>query len=128
MLCKKASNQLTLGELIDALKRCNQDASINFDFCMFVPAGLRSYRGYYEDLALGFETGDRGYDMRKVGSLVGHLEDCMYALFEGYKGGHYRARRDTPMWVDNSGDASGTAIVGVKDFGHWVAIQTEAIE
>lgn len=53
-----SDRQMTLGELIKTLKRKDQDKYITFDFVHFRPAGgVHSYRGYYEDLAIGYESG-----------------------------------------------------------------------
>jgi hypothetical protein len=44
---------LTLGELIEKLGSFRPEMQITFDFCGFIPTKFDSYRGYYDQLALG---------------------------------------------------------------------------
>lgn len=53
--------QLTLGEFIFLLDRINKGATVRFDFERFVPTTIDSYRGYYEQLALGFKEPSNGW-------------------------------------------------------------------
>lgn len=105
----------TLGALIDALEKCHESASVHFDFAYFVPGELRSYRGDYAHLAFA-------YDKKNKVTVVELLERCREALgkcYEGYKGGTYRMDRDTPLWVAEYGEATGTALVGVENHSYW---------
>ena len=111
---------MTLGELIDAISAAAPSKSVSFDFYRMSPTELRSYRGYYEHLAVGFsEAGQK--------DAVDFLEQLMGAVgstFEGYKGGSYRMTRDTPVWVANLGDCRDTGIVGVQITEFEVILQT----
>jgi hypothetical protein len=122
---KMADNQMTLGELLRALKRYDQDKYIAFDFANFSPAhGVHSYRGYYEDLAIGCDSGVE----TKVAEVVKWLEDAIDNSFYGYKGGEFTMHVDTAVWVANYGIASGTAIVEVVDRGWRILLKTEFVE
>jgi len=61
--------QLTLGELIDRLKMMPQDEEVRYDFVHFRPTSVDSYRGYYDQLALGY-TNDYSKPALKVKELV----------------------------------------------------------
>ena len=61
------SAQLTLGQIIDKLEKCglthgddDEPKQVDYDFASAVPTTLDSWRGAYEELALGFKLS--GYD------------------------------------------------------------------
>ena len=97
---------LTLGGLINELKRFPSDSKIVYDFCDFYPSGLASYRGYYEDLALGFS---RDYDDKEaptVKEILNVLEQAIGKEFYGYKGGNYKAGKNSALWVSLWGETN----------------------
>ena len=102
---------LNLGQLIDALGRHDPKASVGYDFCRLAPAGPWSYRGYYDHLALGFNTTAR---RPTVDELLIVLRGAVGKVFEGYKGGNYTMTRATPVWVAQWGDTSETRIAAVE--------------
>lgn len=117
--------QFTLGDFIDALKRCDPEEPVKFDFVHFGPTTLESYRGYYEDVALGYT--DVG-DYPKVKDLIAHCETTIGKVFSGWKGGNGRpVRRDTTLWVANPGESGSTGIVGVEP-RLYVTIMTKLID
>jgi hypothetical protein len=95
-----------LESLIATLERMPMDAPVKI---LGGNAGwLMSYRGYYDQLALGTGT--------EVRTVVEVLDDCRSAIgrtFEGYKGGNFTMRPHTPVWADEYGQYSSNAIVGV---------------
>src|SRR5690349_11668129 len=105
------TEQMTLGELIEALKRKDPDRTVSFDFVYFRPTGIHSYRGYYDQLALGY-TADGEITVK---ALLEMLRDANGKTFEGYKGGNYVMGPDTRMWVANHNESGSTAIVDVID-------------
>jgi hypothetical protein len=118
---------MTLGELMDALqaKSCGMRVLISSQMITLNPTFLRSYRGDYSQLALGYEP------LPAVGIFDLELYEKLYGaigeLFEGYKGGSYCATRDTPVWIDNPGDMSGLAIVGVDPLQGNLVIHTAVL-
>ncbi len=112
-----------LGSLIEAIKQQPGDSPVSFDFCYLVPAGIASYRGYYEHLALGWTDGGSmsANDMRQL------LAEADGKVYEGWKGGNYRMSRYTPVWVDNRGEYSSTAIVAVE-IDHRIRLITKALD
>lgn len=116
---------LRLGELIDSMKRCKKDASVIFDFGGAVPTGIDSWRGVYAELSLQWGGGRYGDDYPKVSDVLEILSAAVGKTYTGWKGGEYRMDRDTPVWVDNRGCWTKTAIVGVSDEDYIVVLQTE---
>lgn len=125
MPTKRSDIQMSLGELISALRRKDPDAIVMFDFVHFSPSGgVHSYRGYYEDLAIGYAVGSD----TKVSDLLGWLEKAVGETFYGYKGGSYTMGDDTPVWVANSNETGSTVIVDVVDEGWRVLLKTASID
>lgn len=114
--------QWNLGQLIDALERCPKDNAVRFDFCMTAPTTLDSYRGYYEDLALGWQE-QPGYPEPTVGALLKTLKEQLGTTVHGYKGGDYTVDRRQWVYVANYSETSSTCIVGVNS-GYYTVIRT----
>ena len=112
-----------LGELIDLLKRCKQDADVVISAPVRLsPHHVSSYRGYYEDLAIEM-TGDG--DRPTVASLGVMLEAAVNQRFTGYKGGDFTMTRHTRVWLSNYGECTGALVVGVTEHGWCVTIDYE---
>lgn len=120
----RGMGNMTIGEMLAVLKRKDQDLDVMYDFVHFRPDGCHSYRGYYEDLALGYKAGG---DM-KVGQLVALLDGAMERPHYGYKGGEYSMHSDTPVWVANHNEAGGTGIVDIEDGGWCIRLITKCID
>jgi len=112
--------QLTLGQLIFLLSRCKPESTVRYDFARFTPKGLDSYRGYYEQLALGY-----GEEEITVETLLKICRDKVGATVTGYKGGEFDVGESTHVWMANWGDCHDTAIVGVID-NEWCVILATA--
>jgi len=110
---KEYLDQWTLGQLIDALEAVGDKANAcRFDFCHAVPGKLDSYRGYYEDLALGWEP-QTNYPEPTVAHVLDTLKKQIGTTVHGYKGGDYVVSRDQTVYVANYGETGSTGIVGV---------------
>ena len=114
--------QMTLGDLIEALFALPAGAleqSVCFELPWLYPTRFDSYRGYYDQIALGVEHVE---DLRPggTGTTGRNLQDRACATvgqsFTGWKGGEYKMTARTPVWVDNPGDCSSVARVGVRSF------------
>lgn len=101
---------IRLGALIDALSRQSPGSRLYFDFCDLRPRRLDSYRGFYDQLAVGYDTGTD----KTVGQFLEECRACVGAAFEGYKGGSYVMSDKTCVWVANYGESHSTGIVGVE--------------
>lgn len=126
--------------MIDALEALRSSADkrpiekwpVRYDFCDTTPRKVGSYRGYYEDLALGWApTGrdalDHGLSETAhitVGALLILLKCALGETFTGYKGGDYTMTRGTTVWVANYGEASGTSVQSIEQRSSEVVIHT----
>lgn len=130
-----SSPQITLGELIRLLKDINAEDGcyVEYAFPRKVPTTCDSYRGSYDELALGHDEFD--WEKRPLlSSLLQHLENCVGQTFYGYKGGEFVMDEETPVWVDNYGECSNCGVVGVTpiygadDTAYRVIINTDYCE
>lgn len=124
---RRARGQINLGELIKLLERREPDQQVVFDFCCLQPTTIDSYRGYYEQLAIG-HTPEMSYGKKTVADLLEQLREAVGKTYEGYKGGQYKMTEQTPLWVTNSGNTSGTAVVGLLPCGYKTIIETAYVE
>lgn len=85
-------SHLNLKRLIRLLEPLERTPVINL-------TNPHSYRGYYDDLA--FELGEGCMCSKDLLSLCKSL---IGKKFEGYRGGTYKMKRGTLLWVANYGD------------------------
>lgn len=108
------------------------EKKVRFDFGWTYPGRLISYRASYADLAITFETGARRGDPEPLttAEFLAMLNDALKPgrTFEGYKGGDYQMTEDTPVWVAQYGAWTDTAVVGVRDIGTEIIIDTAYCE
>lgn len=114
---------LTIGELIDKLKACDQESFCLFDFGRFAPTNVSSWRGIYAQAAIGYARANRDISYR-VKDVIGRLNEGVGCVHSGWKGGEYYYDHNTPIWVDNTGECSETAIADVTSDGCTVYIET----
>jgi len=115
----KVNGQLTIGELIKVLDAVPRELPLRiFGHARLRPVtSLASYRGYYEDVAIGYGS-DRGIRFTEgttVGALRDELEQAIRrrrSIF-GYNGGTWQCSESTAVWVANFGDATHAAVTGV---------------
>lgn len=133
------NSQLSLGELIKEIEEAGllnsngEPKSICYDFGTAIPTDLDSYRGSYDELALGYKL--TGYDSDvnhfsdiTAQALLEKLKSAIGATYTGWKGGDFKMDKDTPVWVDNAGNYTSTAIVGILDDGWRLIIITAYTE
>tara|TARA_R110000787_G_scaffold16141_5_gene49306 strand:- start:3371 stop:3742 length:372 start_codon:yes stop_codon:yes gene_type:complete len=116
--------QLNLGQLIELVKdNYDEEYDVEFDFGSFSPAGVESYRGYYNELSITFN-----YECNKpymsIKDFLKMLEDSVGKSFKGYKGEDFEMGLHTPLWVSNYGMCSNTSVRGVYDTGCSLVIET----
>lgn len=77
---------------------------------------IRSYRGYYDHLALGYclDQWDNE-DAITVKNLRDQLKNAVGKNYEGYKGGTFTMGPHTPVWIANYGQTYGSVIVNVQE-------------
>lgn len=111
---------LDLGQLITLLQGQPADDGLIFDFGGTRPTSLSSYRGYYEDLAVGFS--DEG--AATVGDFLAVLKAAVGESFYGYKGGSYRMSERSTVWVANPSYTSDTFIKGIRACSYMTVLET----
>lgn len=126
--------QMTLGQTITRLEQSEltydsngkrHDKYVTFDFGGLVPSGLSSWRGEYAELAINFTGGT--YEDREVVTALKFLERLKEAVgkkYTGWKGGEFMMTETTPLWVDNDGCYTHTALVGVDINEYGVTLRT----
>ena len=98
----RAESQMTLGQLIEALKDLPPDRLV-------VGFGRPdSYRGYYCDLSFEPAEAQQG-----SAELLAICEGCMGRVFQGYKGGDYVMGELTPLWFAEYGE-TGDRLMGLN--------------
>lgn len=128
------SQQISIGRLIKLIEDAGtkspttgKDKGVRFDFCYCFPTSIDSYRGYYDELAIGFKIA--GYEgnsevATSADEFLKLLKGAIGNTFTGWKGGDFMMTEDTPIWVDNPGNASSTAVMGIEDDGYQIVIRT----
>lgn len=135
---RSAYGPATLGALIDALEglQLTEDGKprhVRYDFGGLLPSmRVASYRGYYDQLAIGFEDYDGRArrlshactmdDYPNVVELLKALKGAVGETYHGWKGGEYKMDRYTGVFVANSGDATQCGIVDLATDGGWLVI------
>lgn len=110
---------LTLGEFIEKLKQQPQGNEITFDFGGFVPTSFASWRGFYDQLALGYEEPEYNESVT-VANLLDLATATVGVTMSGYKGGSYLMTKETNLWADNYSRSTGTAIFDVVTFDGYI--------
>lgn len=123
---------LTIKKLIELLEPYKEIEWTIFDFGGYVPQPIpSSYRGNTADISIGYyeqdfiwakilAKQDTSY-MTKVGvnQLLEELKSVIDTTLYGYKGGYHKIKSTSKVWAANSGECSGTAIIGVRLISDW---------
>ena len=117
---------MTIGDVISALEKASGEAVVRFDFGGTYPTTVDSWRGAYDEAAIGFSS-DRYADTSvTVEEVLAELHSAIDGReYGGWKGGSYRYTRDTPLHVDNRGCYSQTDIDRVQVEEWQVVIHTK---
>lgn len=93
-------NSLSLKEIVQRLQRYAPDTSVVFDFGLFVPDRICSWRGAYEYPALVYrEPNSAEHYETSVQKVLHALNLGLTERFYGYKGGHYSYNGSETLWV-----------------------------
>lgn len=107
--------QMTLGALLKALENEPDKNEVRFAFGMLAVTGVDSYRGYYDQLAVGW--GEAYGKTLTVAEFAAVLKQSMHNPLVGYKGGEFLMEERTPLWAANYGECPQTAIIGIAESG-----------
>jgi hypothetical protein len=105
---------MTIDDLLHDLRKAKPDAVVMFDFCNCAPTKVDSWRGSYDDPALGWvATGYSGNSKApKVADLISELERAIDGReYTGWKGGEFRYAGSNTLHIDNRGDYTNTELV-----------------
>lgn len=123
---------MTIGELKKILNSIeDQGKFVKFDFCNCIPTQIDSWRGVYEEPALGWTPtgysacGSETKHNIAVHELIVELERGTSDVFGGWKGGEYYYDDDSPLHIDNPGDCTHTVIASVEEKQSSVIIHTK---
>jgi hypothetical protein len=118
---KRMHEQMTLGQLIEQLEKMNPESGVicSTDTSM-VFTTFDSYRGYYDDLALGYIAKDyyeenKDDEIHTVKDFLEEAKRCLGKTFYGWKGGKFIMDKDTPLWVANNGHTSNFVIDHIEE-------------
>lgn len=100
----------TLGEVILLLEAQPALNIIKLDFTNQNPRGLISYRGYYSDLCLDYDSDAKPMTVKQ---LLQMFEEADGSIYTGYKGGDFTMSRKTLVWVAPYGD-TGRMLVNIQ--------------
>lgn len=115
---------MTIGELKEALKRKPKEMPVRYDFAYFHPARVHSFRGFYDEPAIGYAT---DCDPLTVADVLELLEQLTTEQFTGYKGGEYFYRDDQILHVANAREACDTVITDVFNHEGDIVFETAVI-
>lgn len=115
---------MKIGKIKQKLNDVDGDISIEFDFCRFAPTTINSYRGYYNQPAIGW--GDRCNG--KVKDFLDQLNECTSGkVYQGYKGGDYTYDDDDELYVANWGHSHDVIISHISISDYEVILHTEKL-
>ena len=123
---KSSAGNLTIESMLDKLSQHDNSDTITFSNGEFLDGSFGSYRGYYEDLSIGYSDKDQGFN------TVKDLKDILNKALDkgimyGYKGGEFSIDEDTLVWLAGYSDL-GDMIVGVAEVNGDVMIITKEEE
>lgn len=117
---ERSKYHLTLGGAISALAGINPDLPVSFS-SGGAPGRPHSYRGYYSDLSFSPDENST------VGDFLTSCRASLGQTFQGYKGGDFIMKDDTPLWTASSGN-TGLAIIGVSVTADGVSLITKQVD
>lgn len=99
---KSIADGLTIGELMAKLTVFDGNTGMVFSNGKYLDGRYDSYRGYYEDMYVGYSDTDEDYNTVRdlTGVLKKALED---GEMTGYKGGEFSIDEDTLVWFATYG-------------------------
>lgn len=118
----------TIGTLLAALRDCEPEKRVVFDFCDRAPNGIHCTPCLSGDLALGHASlpdVHRPTAKRLIDVLYGAIHQTWNTV-----GGHqFKASSATRLWVnDMFGDLAGTVVTGLKVRASAIILTTDLME
>ena len=101
-------------KLLDSFITEEQEVNVYILGDLILDGTLRSYRGYYDQLALGYCIANYNSEPIMLTRLMEMLNEAVGKEFEGYKGGMFMMYPSTPVWLANYGQWPGAVITGAR--------------
>lgn len=121
---KQNAANLTIGEMLDKLGQFEDNEKVVFSNGKYFNGEFDSYRGYYEDMYIGYDNEDKG--LNTVGSLKTTLNLALeQGGMTGYKGGEYPITEDTLIWFSCYGSSGDDMIIDIQKLGDTIYIITK---
>lgn len=121
---------MTIGEILEALRTCNQGAKVYFEFCGCVPMMIAGTYDFKDRPALGWVGPEHGVS-RTVSKIVQELEEATSGkLYPGRENGNHTFNKDQELLVGNPGFFTDTVIYKVKQefLNQFVVLYTRRLE
>lgn len=116
---------MTIGEVIESLKRAKPDLGVAFAFGYVVPTTVASWRGIYAEAALGYKYDGLSTGRPKVKDVLKELKKAIDGrTYCGWKGGDFKYTAETPLHIDNPGEYSSTELIRVEVTDWLVTLHT----
>lgn len=128
---KRERDNYNLGNLIEDLEKYPSNAYVSIEPFGLYPTGFGSYRGYYEDLSIGYTTEKYNEKVLDCGKLLEKAKECVGKTFYGYKGGEFTMTKNSVIWLSNYGDATSVILTGVEDMfenGQYLKLNWKIVE
>jgi len=120
---KNGAGNLTIRGMLDKLNNFDDNEKVTLPDGKFFDGTADSYRGYYEDMYLGYCYEDLGHNT--VGSLKQILTDALLtAEMTGYKGGEFPIEDDTLLWLASYGRC-GDMIIDIQKINDAIIVITK---
>lgn len=118
---------MKIGAVIEKLEKCKPDARVFYNFGYICPTCIDSWRGSYDEPALGYRVAyqsplknDEG-EPPTVKELLAELKGAIEPgnFFCGWKGDDsYSFNADSELHIDNGGESTGTELIDVINRGY----------
>lgn len=126
---------LTIGKLLTKLMKLDPKMLVKF----YLPydrengdnlriVGLESYRGMYTELSFDYEVDDKNTLYWTVEEIMNKLESSVGSMFSGYKGGRYKMKKGSLLYLSQYGVSSHYGITDVIIKDNVCCICTELVE
>lgn len=124
----KTLNEMNIGDIKNRLKLANNSLPVYFDFCECVPTTIDSWRGNYEEPAIGWAAS--GYSGKgEAPTAQQFLDELKLATsgisYQGWHGGEYVYTDEAQLYVDNPGDCTRTKIIAIEILNDRVILHTD---
>ena len=103
---------MKIKEIMALVKDANPEGDVYFDFCNCRPTTAHSWRGSYDEPAIGWAQAG---SCTSVADFLNELAELISGkTYYGWKGGEYSYNEDQTLHVDNPGCYTDTEIIDVK--------------